>query len=150
MEFAQLLKDFGVDDVSELEATSLAFVHEIANTLFEPGTPFDEKLSDLRNIPEVSESMLTCKLRLLPGKTRREGLQYLMQQWYLWLMYEKPRYEGIQRSESAFGTEVKIFVIGQGSGCSFTFTIVDHVAEEAVDDFIGGYGAIDNPAKFKI
>ena len=89
--------------------------------------------------------MLTCKLRRLPGNARTEGLQYLMQQWYRWLAYEKARYESVRYSESGYGAKVKIFTIAWGTGCSFTSTIVAQSSENAMDYFTGGYSATDNP-----
>ena len=150
MEFAQILKDCGIEALDDAETVVTAFDYEINGTMFDPDSPFDIERSECQRLPEVLESMVSCKLRLLPGKTRGEGLQYLMKTWYRWLAFDKPKYESIHRSESVFGTEVKIFTVGQGAGCSLTFTIVDQAAEDAMADFIGGYSAVDNPKSLKI
>ena len=150
MVFAQILKDCGIEAIEDPETTVTAFDYEINGTIFDPDSPFDIERSDLQRLPEVLESMVVCKLRLLPGKTRWEGLQYLMKTWYRWLAYDKSKHESIHRSESVFGTEVKIFTVGQGSACSLIFTIVDQAAEDAKADFIGGYSAVDNPKSLKI
>lgn len=144
-DYALVLKDCGFDQIPEAEDTAMAFDYEVHASLFETGSPFDTQRSEVRRMPEVLDSMISCKLILLPGKSRLEGLQYLMTQWFSFLRYENPKHESIVRSESVFGTEVKIFTLSRGTGCSFTFTIVDKAGEEAMADFIGGYSAVDNP-----
>lgn len=43
LDYEKILKDNGFDSVPEAEETTLAFFHEINNTLFDPDSPFDQE-----------------------------------------------------------------------------------------------------------
>ena len=144
LDYEKILKDNGFDSVPEAEETSLAFFHEIHNTLFDPGTPFDQEQSSVDQFPNILEHMIYCSLPLKPGKTVEDGVSYLVSKWYSSLSYTNPKYESIQRISNTLGTEVHIFTITEGTACSFLFSISDEAAEKATQDYMDAYSPVDD------
>lgn len=145
LDYEKILKDNGFDAIPEAEITTRAFHHELHNTLFEENTPFDEGQSSIDEFPDHLDHMLLCSLPLKPGKTTEEGVSYLVSQWYRWLSYQNPKHENIQRTSSRFGTEVRIFTLSQGTGCSFLFTILDEAAKKFSEEFMDFDSPVDDP-----
>ncbi len=145
LDYQKILNDHGFDSVPEAEETTLAFYHEINNSLFDDDSPFESKKSDVHELPNLLGSMVQCSLPLKSDKTLLDGVQYLTGKWYSDLCYQNPKFENIQRSNSAFGTEVRIFTITEKTACSFLFTITDEAAEQFSNEFMDSYGGVDNP-----
>lgn len=144
LDYEKILKENGFDAVPEAEDTTLAFRHELHNTLFEEDSPFNDEQSSVEVFPDLLEHMMYCSLTLKPGKSVEEGVSYLINIWYSRLSYLNPKYESIQRTTSKLGTEVRIFTVARAV-CSFLFTITDEAAGKAIQDFMDGYSPVDTP-----
>jgi len=147
LNYEQILKKNGFEAIPEAEDTTRAFHHELHNTLFNEDSPFDEDQSSIREFPDILDHMLQCSLPLKPGKRIDEGVSHLISKWYSGLSYLDPKYESIQRASSKFGTEVRIFTLSQGTGCSFLFTITDEAAKKFSEEFMDFYSPVDDPEK---
>lgn len=145
-DYRTILAEHGVHEVPEPEDTTLAFYHEIANCLFDNDSPFDFERSQIIQMPNYLDHMIQCSLQLKKGETTDKGIAYFEKRWSEALRYEKARLETIDREDSPFGMNIRVLTIGNsGSVCSFLFTIKDEAANKAVDDFVDGYDAIDDP-----
>lgn len=144
LDYEKILKDNGFDAVPEAEETTLAFFHEINNTLFDPDSPFDQEQSSIDDFPDMLDHMLYCSLPLKPGKSVAEGVSYLISKWYSDLAYTNPKYESIQRTSNTLGTDIHIFTISKATACSFLFSITDEAAEKATQDYMDAYSPVDD------
>lgn len=145
-DYHAILVEYGVHKIPEPEDTVLAFYHEIANTLFDDDSPFDFERSKIVQMPNCLEHMIQCSLKLKKGESSDKGIAYFEKKWSEELRYQNAKLETIDRTDSPFGTDIRILTIGNGGAvCSFLFTIVDESACDAVNDFIDGYDAADAP-----
>lgn len=145
LDYLKILNENGFDSVLEAESTTLAFFHEIHNTLFEADSPFDEDKSSVKEFPNILDHMIYCSLPLKTGETIEKGVQYLVKAWYDRLSYLNPIFESIIRTSSPFGTEVRVFTLTAGTGCSFLFSITDEASRKFQDEFMESYSPVDNP-----
>lgn len=109
LDYLKILNDCGLPEVPDPENTTLAFFHEIHNTLFDDDSPFDVKQSMVVELPSNLNYMIQCSLPLKSGIATEDGIRYLMNKWYECLAYQNPKFESVQRTSGCFGTDVRIF-----------------------------------------
>ncbi len=107
----------------EAYETSLAFFHEINNTIFDEDTPFIEEASTISQNSDDIEAMIKCKLVISADKDIGYAANYLLAKWYKSLSYSSPLFERIDRFVEENGQRVEIFTFKEGCGCSFVFLL---------------------------
>lgn len=144
-DYSSILAYYGFDQIPDPEDTTLAFYHEIHNTLFDDDSPFDANASMVVQLPNTLDYMIQCSLELKAGYATPAGVHYLIDKWYASLSYSNTKFEQIQRTSTPFGEEIRILAISEATACSFLFTVVDEAARRNSDNFIDGYSPADDP-----
>jgi len=112
-----------MESVPEAYETSLAFFHEIGNTIFDDDSPFIEEISSISQNPDDICGMIRCDLKISSGTEIGIAANYLLAKWHERLSYIKPIFERTERLIDGDGQRIEIFTLKKGCGCSFVFSI---------------------------
>jgi len=111
----------------DLFTTSLAFFHDISNTLFDDDSPFCIEKSIVNQCSDEN-ALVECKLQPKAPVRIDDALRYTMSKWHEYLRYENPTFEHIETELNNDGASIRLLTISESGKSAITieFTLLPY------------------------
>ena len=119
LDFAALLRDYGLETEENSSEVSTAFFHEIHNTIGE-NPLFSSTHIDM--YPSAGDYLVDCQLICRPGTLLESSVESLVDQWERELRYKNSRLNVVEVANEETHTEVRCLSISSsecGVSCRF-------------------------------